>query len=126
MSSLSDFVAANKTLTKIAAEVAAIATLATAAQAFDGRYVKTADFENYQARQEQLSQKIVVRQDMNTAQLRVQQLEDKLFELRQIERPTQAQRALILRYEDQLRAASAALREAELTLRNLEVGKPVR
>lgn len=120
MSAVSEFFSANKLLTKLAATVAAIVTLGTAAQAVDGRYVKTANFEQYQTRQEQLSQKIVVRQDMTVFQLRVQQLEDKLFELRQVERPTGAQRALILRYEDQLRTAQVALREAEQALRNLD------
>jgi hypothetical protein len=118
---VSDFLSANKLLTKVAAGVAAIVTIATAAAAVDGRYVKTANFEQYQQRQEQLSQKIVVRQDMTSFQMRVQQLEDKLFELRQVEHPSAAQRAMVLRYQDQLRAAQTALRDAEQALRILEV-----
>jgi chromosome segregation ATPase len=109
-----------KLVTNVGAVVGALSAITTAWLALDARYVKAADFSSYQQRQEQLSQRIMIRQDLSTAQTRVQQLEDKLFELRQIGRRTASQEALMQRYEDQLRAAQEAVRDAEKSLREIE------
>lgn len=93
----------------ITGAVVFLSTVVGAAFTVDARYAKASDVQSLE--QQQANFASTIKREQNTAidKLRKQQIEDKLFELRLNPRPTQADKALIRRYEDQLHEVTQRL-----------------
>lgn len=65
--------------------------------AVETRYAKAADLNEFRAVQKQQTDDLAKRQQAAISNLRLQQLEDKIFELELIERRTPAQQAILQR-----------------------------
>lgn len=89
--------------------IAALTTVVTFASvtiggafAVESRYAKAADVADVKQQQIQIYSNMKVQQDIAVDTLRRQSLDDKLFELRLKEHPSQVDKALIERYKEQL------------------------
>lgn len=87
----------------IAGTITVLGTIVGGVLAIESRYAKAADISDLKTQQVQIYSNVKIQQDLAVDTLRRQNLEDRLFELRLKERPTQVDKALIQRYEDQLR-----------------------
>jgi hypothetical protein len=104
----------------IAATVTVLGTIVGGVFAVESRYAKAADIDDVKQQQVQIYSNMKIQQDLAVDSLRRQTLEDRLFELRLKERPSQPERALIERYQDQLRELDTREDMNKRMLRNIQ------
>ncbi len=101
----------------IAGIIGAAGTIVGAALTIDARYASAADVAEVKQLAAQQLKTIRVEQAINTDTLRKQNLEDRLFELRLRSKPTQLDKAMIERYEDQLRETNERINTNQSLIR---------
>lgn len=104
----------------IAATITVLGTIVGGVFAVESRYAKAADIDDIKQQQVQIYSNVKIQQDLAMSSLRRQTLEDRLFELRLKERPTQPERALIERYQDQLRELNTRVDTNKRMLYNIQ------
>lgn len=86
-----------------------VTTIVGGAIAIESRYAKAEDIKAIKEFQYRSHEQLRFEQKQSVDVLRKQSIEDKLFELRLKQNPTQVDRALIQRYEDQLKEVTSRL-----------------
>lgn len=86
----------------VATTVTVVGTIVGGVIAFESRYAKAADISELKQQQVQIYSNMRIQQELAVDNLRRQNIEDKLFELRLKDNPTRADQALIERYREQL------------------------
>ncbi len=104
----------------IVATVTMLGTVVGGVLAVESRYAKAADIDDVKSQQVQIYSNMKIQQELAVDSLRRQSLEDRLFELRLKEKPTQVEKALIERYQDQLRELSIREDTNKRMLRNIQ------
>jgi hypothetical protein len=82
--------------------VTLIAFIITAVTTIEGRYLKTEEFRTFEKNHEIVVAEIHKDHEKIVYALRMQHLEDRLFELRLLQNPTTSDKALIRRYQEEL------------------------
>ena len=118
---MSTFIETVKTrVVGIAATVTVLGTIVGGVFAVESRYAKAADIDDVKSQQVQIYSNMKIQQELAVDSLRRQTLEDRLFELRLKERPTQVERALMERYQDQLRELDTRANTNKRNLRAIQ------
>lgn len=86
-------------------------TIIGGAAAIEARYAKADDIKQMREFQSRSHDTLKYEQRQSVDILRKQNIEDKLFELRLKPNPTQVDRAMIQRYEDQLKEVTGRLNQ---------------
>lgn len=86
-------------------------TIVGGAAAMEARYAKADDIRAIRDFQARSHETLRYEQKQSADVLRKQSIEDKLFELRLRPNPTQVDRAMIQRYEDQLKEVTSRLNQ---------------
>lgn len=115
---------AKKHLTTLGAVLTIITTLVGIIFSFDARYAKAEEVESLKQYVVQSHEYNRYEQTQAIGQLRKQQLEDKLFELRLKPHPTAVDLAIIKRYEDQLNDVNTVLSQSPPARPAMDVQQP--
>ena len=82
--------------------VTLVAFMVTAVTTIEGRYLKTEEFRTFEKNHEVVVAEIHKDHEKIIYALRMQHLEDRLFELRLLQNPTASDKALMRRYQEEL------------------------